>query len=329
MILENGLINSRNNNLNLIRLLAATSVTFAHCFAMTHGSPYVLGFGINSASFGFYAVAIFFGLSGFLIAQSYFRNPDWFIFLKARLLRLVPGYLFSNVISLFIIICLVKNDFSLFFTQETVLYFLSGSFLAKFSYPDVYKHLHYNSTNGSAWTLPYEFLMYLMVLILGLIGFLKNKILFFSLFILFLAFAFFRNMDATYLSLPLCFGLGVSAFLLKDKFKVFLIPAAVVLIASLFTDLWLFKILAWIYFIFSFAYTPKIYMPKLNFKNDISYGIYILSWPVQQLILHYQLTNHPLIMFVYSMAIIIPLSLVSWIYIEKPSLKFKSQTVKN
>lgn len=339
MNLAQGSINTRENNLNLIRLLAATSVTFGHSFAMTHGSHYELLFGIGSAAFGFYAVAIFFALSGFLITQSYVRKPDWKKFLSARLLRLVPGYLFANFITAVLIIFLVKNDASLIFTKEFFVHIFGGSFKEKFSFPDTFSHLHYNSTNGSLWTLPYEFQMYILVMVLGLTSLIYKRKTVLGLFVVLFLIAAFRfdilynlifpvlfrikNYEGTYLALPFCFGLGILAYLYKEKVRLSLPAASVILIATFFTDGWFLKTLGWAYFIFCFGYLPKYYIPKLNFKNDISYGIYILSWPVQQCVLHLKITDNPILLFFTSMAFIVPLSIISWKLIEEPSLKFK------
>ena len=340
MILEKGSIYCRENNLNFIRVAAATSVTFGHSFAMTHGSPYEFIPGINSAGFGFYAVAIFFGLSGFLITQSYFRNSNWIIYLKARLLRLVPGYLFANFVTALLIIFLVKSDWTLMFSKEFFIHIAGGTFKERYSFPDIFSNLHYNSTNGSMWTLTYEFRMYVLVLILGLLGILRRKFVFLGLFtFLFIVaglqieslFQFLFNTlfkikwhDATYLALPLSFGLGVLGFLFKDKMRLFFLPSVLILVGSLLTDIWLLKCVSWIYFIFCFAYIPKLYIKKLNFKNDISYGVYILSWPIQQCVLHLKLTDNPFELFAVSMAFIIPLSFISWKLVEEPCLKLKN-----
>lgn len=92
---------SRANNLNLIRLLAAISVTFGHSFAMTNptGSHYEIGLGMNSAGFGFHAVALFFMLSGFLILQSYNQSKSNISYILSRVLRIFPGLLFANIVT--------------------------------------------------------------------------------------------------------------------------------------------------------------------------------------------------------------------------------------
>lgn len=340
MTLQESSINSRENNLNLIRLLAAISVTFGHSFAIIHGSHYDLTSGINTGAFGFYAVAIFFGLSGFLITQSYLKKPDWKKFLKARLLRLVPGYFFANFVTALLIVFIVKNNWELLFSKEFIIHIFGGSFKEKYSFPDTFSHLHYNSTNGSMWTLPYEFQMYILVLILGLTRILNKRKIFILMVCFLTCIAFFKfdflynaifpilfrikNYDGTYLALPLCFAVGALSYLYKEKIKIYLTVATAILILTFFTNSWFFKALAWVYFAFCFGYSSRFYIQKLNFKNDISYGVYILSWPIQQTVVHLQLPNgSPIKLFLISMIIIIPLSFISWKTVEEPCLRLK------
>ena len=115
--------------------------------------------------------------------------------------------------------------------KNTFIFIIGGTFFEGKSFPNIFAHLKYNSTNGSAWTLPYEFQMYILVLLLGLSKILTKRfvtlLIFFSL-ILVAAFkvdvifnvAFpllfkIKNYEGTYLSLPYCFGMGVLFFLFK------------------------------------------------------------------------------------------------------------------
>lgn len=308
MLLNESSITTKSNNLNLIRLLAAISVTFGHSYIMFSGSPHVFLNFVQSGAFGFYAVAIFFCMSGFLITQSYFRNPNWKVFLKSRILRLAPGFFFANFITALIIVYIIKNDFITNYYKEFIIYIIGGAlFFFSHSFPDAFSNLHFNSPNGSMWTLSYEFRMYVLVLIFGLIGLFKNRNVFlvFYLFLLVITinqvdvlyipiFNFLfkvKSYDSTYASLPICFGLGILFYLFKDKIYISVPASICILIISFFMNSWLFISASWIYFTLSFGYYPKYYISKLNFKNDLSYGVYILSWPIQQMVLHLNWAN--------------------------------------
>lgn len=73
----------------------------------------------------------------------------------------------------------------------------------------------------------------------------------------------------------------------------------------------------------SFGISSWKYIDQLGNKmGDLSYGIYIFGFPVQQMI-EYFLAPTPLEMMLYTFPVVIFISYFSWHYIEKPLLKFK------
>lgn len=78
-----GYLGGRDNNLNLIRIVAASAVLVSHAFALTSGDvmnePFRTSTGL---SLGQFAVAIFFGMSGLLIARSFDRKQSLAHFLR-------------------------------------------------------------------------------------------------------------------------------------------------------------------------------------------------------------------------------------------------------
>ena len=62
-------------------------------------------------------------------------------------------------------------------------------------------------------------------------------------------------------------------------------------------------------------------------KNDVSYGIYIYGWPIAQAIVYFAINRNvelnPIIYFVLTMLLVVPISFFSWIFVERPSLKMK------
>ncbi len=83
---------SRDNNLNLLRFLAAAAVALSHSFLLVTGDPEsrplmkATGFSI-----GYHAVDIFFVISGFLVTQSWMRRNSLLDFTVARALRIYPA----------------------------------------------------------------------------------------------------------------------------------------------------------------------------------------------------------------------------------------------
>lgn len=333
---------SRENNLNLVRLIAATSVTFGHSFAMLTGYHYEFLPTINSSTFGFLAVAVFFGLSGFLITQSFCRQSNWKSYLLARCLRIFPGLCFANLITVLLVSQIVRHQgFGAFAEVNNWGYLIGGTLFKFYFYSDAFTGLPYVGPNGSLWTLPIEFRLYLFVMLIGLLGFFRKRLLFVGFVILCIFMVLFKvdfvvnevfphifgagTYNPTLLSLPICFGVGALAYLFKEK--VYLsIPVALVALASLYmTEHWLMRALAYIYAAYVFGYHPKLYIKKLNFKSDISYGVYVLSWPIQQSLIYTKTVSNPYALFLLSMTIVVPLAIFSWNWIEKPALKFKDK----
>ena len=93
----------KENNLNLIRLLLALLVLFAHCCP--------LAFGMEAAKrpilqndAGSFAVDQFFFISGFLITASWLRSKSMNDYLRKRVLRIYPGFIGALLVSTIIMI---------------------------------------------------------------------------------------------------------------------------------------------------------------------------------------------------------------------------------
>lgn len=97
--------NDRKNNLDFIRFVAAALVIYSHAFLVSCvGRHDPLAEATNGAWYiGILCVACFFVISGFLIAQSYDRSNNPAKFIKARLLRILPGFVLVIVLSTFVL----------------------------------------------------------------------------------------------------------------------------------------------------------------------------------------------------------------------------------
>ena len=82
---------SRLNNLNLLRLIAAFAVMVSHAWPIVHGPGTPEPLQATGYTLGTIAVMVFFGLSGFLIAASWLRDPSPGRFVRRRARRILPG----------------------------------------------------------------------------------------------------------------------------------------------------------------------------------------------------------------------------------------------
>src|SRR4051812_37415672 len=83
------LVRGRDNNFNVIRLMAAFAVLVTHSFGMTTGSePLRSSLGLT---WGVIAVNVFFLTSGFLVTSSLLGRNSALDFIWARVLRIYPA----------------------------------------------------------------------------------------------------------------------------------------------------------------------------------------------------------------------------------------------
>lgn len=169
----------RNRSIDLLRIIFATLVLLAHAPELTPGrssDELFQHFTHSKVSFGMLGVDGFFLLSGFLIVQSWVRNPALLVFLQKRLLRIVPGYLVAALLST-LVVGLLAPAIPGFFQHFTWDFPLSLLLLDDPRTPPVLPVL----VNGSMWTIPYEFRCYLLVALLGVLGLFRRPVLWLAL----------------------------------------------------------------------------------------------------------------------------------------------------
>jgi peptidoglycan/LPS O-acetylase OafA/YrhL len=343
MLLSDIKSNSRENNLNIIRLAAAISVAFAHSFVLIEGDHRAIWNGlVGSGSFGFVPVCVFFGLSGFLITQSFERRDSWLQFLEARWLRIFPGLFFSCLITTVLVSQFVKYQGWGAFLDILNWRYTFGAFFFDYSYFNgVFDSNPTHGVNGSLWTLPIEFRMYLFVLVFGIIGLVLRRWLFLVIAGALLCGGVFRvefvtdqlfpilfrikNYSYSYYSLPFCFVMGMITYLFREKIRLNLIACIVLLALNLAFYHWSLICISFVYASFTLGYLPGLYLRHLNFKADLSYGIYVLSFPVQQTLIFNGVRPEPHLFFVLTMACTLPLAYVSWTYFEKPAMLLRGK----
>ena len=164
-------------------MIAATAVLVSHAWPLSLGPQaaapleHVLG----TISLGSTAVAIFFGLSGYFITAS-FQNSrgDRMVFIQARLLRLFPALAVVAVVTVVVAGVALTTAPAWQYWPSAVKYVLRTLSLAlpMQPLPGVFEDNPFGpAVNGSLWTLFYEFLCYMGVLALGIVGLLRRDVL--------------------------------------------------------------------------------------------------------------------------------------------------------
>jgi peptidoglycan/LPS O-acetylase OafA/YrhL len=172
------------NNYQLLRFVAAMMVIFGHSYAITKlpgraGMDFIQR-ALHFTYSGGIGVDAFFVISGFLVTASYLNRRNWSEFMKARCLRIFPGLIVCVLAMVFLLGPVVTTLPALQYFTDSELY----SFLFRnitlvslhFTLPGVFETLpRAGAVNGSLWTLPAEFFLYILLSIFGAIGILFSR----------------------------------------------------------------------------------------------------------------------------------------------------------
>lgn len=340
MILED-VSKGRDNNLNLLRMLAATGVLVSHAWPIALG-PDTLEplYGATGHSLGSICVHIFFAISGFLITASFLRSSTLTRFTLARVLRLFPALAVSLLFVAFVMGPAVTNlpVMEYLFAYETWSFIIRnlGLVQLQFELPGVFTDNPYPKVEGSIWTLVHEVACYLCVFLAGIFGVLKNRRLA-SLFLLaglggwllifYAALPLPVKVDS-FLKLALPFAIGIAAWLWRDRIRLWL-PAAVGLFLLWYLLFWLigkspitdvaFSV-ALTYAVFWFGYAPSGLLRVYNNVGDYSYGMYVYAFPLQGFVIWYWGQQSPAMNIALSFPLTLACAVVSWHLVEKPAL---------
>lgn len=343
------LTSGKNNNYNLIRILAALAVLFGHSFALLK-QPEPLGQDLG-ISLGSIAVDLFFIASGFLVTVSLLRRPSLRDYLLARALRIYPALLVVLLLTVFVLGALMTSlPLAAYYSHPQIYYYLHKCLSlvtgAAYYLPGVFETNPYKAAvNGSLWTMVYEVKMYIFLAIFWALCHISKKhgLLLFRCLILFAVaisgiFGLFQNFskienNPSY-SLFFMFFSGAAYAVLKEKVQlsarlfwplcIALLGSA--LLSSLALDTRAFFLvyqLSIAYILFYLAYVPAGLLRKYNALGDYSYGVYIYAFPVQQTLIALYPGISVTELTALAVTLTLLLALLSWHLIEQRALTLK------
>lgn len=328
----------RDNNLNLIRMLAAAAVLVSHSvpIAVDPALPEPLK-ELTGVSLGTLAVMMFFVISGFLIPISFERSSSRGRFLRARALRIFPG-LFVNLLFVAFLLGPIVTTLPLtsYFTDpEVYLFVLRDMALVPLVYtlPGVFEGQPLEDVVGSIWTLRHEVACYFGVFILGILGLLGRlwayRIAGLAYFCILWPAILWVGPDmhplvADFFRLSLPFALGMVFHAWQDRLPLSLWGVAVTALLAwgLRDTLFYFPAfcLAIGYATFWLGYVPGGFLRAYNRLGDYSYGIYVYAFPLQGWAVWAFGPQSAFENVLYSAPPTLFLSILSWHLVEKPAL---------
>lgn len=323
----------QDNNFNLIRLVAAWLVIYGHSYPITATSgPDLLQQLVQIKFAGGIAVDVFFVISGFLIAASLERNrlPR---FLAARALRIFPALIVCVMLSVFVLGPLLTTAADYWNSPQAWKYLWKNITLGRTQYflPGVFESLPNKAVNGSLWSLPIEFRLYLLLGLLAVLRlFRPNR--FNALYILAMALGFMIYGDQALKpeksNLAWCtayFLTGSFAWVNRARIPLSwpLLLAVLVFAAALRgSDRYHVGYFAAVTYTTLFlAYVPKL--PRIR-HHDLSYGLYLYGWPSQQLVQHFA-PGGAIANTLWATLLAGSLAALSWRFVEQPALRLKQR----
>lgn len=323
------------NNFDFIRIVAASMVLLSHHFALT-GQAEPSFFGLYSL--GGLAVAIFFAISGYLVAISWARDPNLLRFGWRRFLRIWPALTCVVILAAFVLGPLVTTLPTATYLQHGATWNYLRALLMQIHYvlPGVFEHNPYAAAvNGSLWTIPFEVRCYIVLGLAGLVGLLRYRPVFLLCITAYMVwFLTTSNADTTG---TMHYGRELSAFFLLGAALAVLEPSwrrhpalwALVL-GSLATAFWVSgwrhtaMLIALPFFIINTGTCSTPFVRRAGRFGDPSYGIYLFAFPIQQAVIFY---CWPEVGFGGTLALAAGITVLaayaSWHCIEKQALKLK------
>jgi peptidoglycan/LPS O-acetylase OafA/YrhL len=333
------LFDPQRNALNALRLLFALTVIVSHSWALG-------GFGdepqAGGITLGTWSVLGFFGISGYLITRSRLSGRSAYRYYRARALRILPAFLVCLVFVAFVLapLAAMLDESASWSPSEALTYVLRNAAL----YPPQISQEGIEGTlqgvpyvgmwNGSLWTLFWEGACYIAVGVA--VSMLPRPALTKVAVVTVAAGALVAlaaqtqtvslpDLAGRVLPLVVAFLAGAVLFLYSDRLRVSALSvtaAIILLLASVI--LGVAQSVGVLPFVFLVMVVGSVLpLVSVGAKYDISYGVYIYAWPVQQVV--FVLFGNDVELpgvIALSIAGTVPLAFLSCILIEQPVMRW-------
>jgi peptidoglycan/LPS O-acetylase OafA/YrhL len=332
-----------DNNFDALRLAAALAVVVAHAFPLSHGAcdrEFLYWFSGGRVNLGSLAVAVFFVISGFLVTKSQETSPTLRAFLMRRVLRIFPGLAVVVVLTAFVLGPLVSalppaEYFSRF---DTYFYLRTLSLRSvQFTLPGVFAdNPNPLNVNGSLWTLWHEFVCYLVVFAFGALGPLRWQrflLLGSASLVTRVLFDYVPSLTAldafwNYRHLSIFCGYfcaGALLYLLRSRIPLRGTLAGLsflmLVLAAYAGNFDLVFAVAGSYLTIFLAFARWPAFADVGKYGDLSYGIFIYGYPIQQTVARWLLpTGEWWQNLFWSLPPTFLCAFISWRWVERPAL---------
>lgn len=341
------------NSFHLARLILAVLVVLTHAYTLVGAATPLNRLTGGQMNEGTLAVDGFLVISGFLICQSGVRNRSVLKFLRNRVLRLLPALLCALVFSAFFVGGLAYGGTFreyLFLGENGPLTWIWNWLTLnvqgeQWGVTGVFSGNATTSLNVSLWTIKHEVFLYLLMAVLILTTLNRRRPVyivlyaaFLTLYLLLEAFGI-RAWDVPdtrwwvlsrwnyprFVETGTYFFAGTLLYAYRDALPrhwyLAVIAAMALVMGWYFGILRYVLLIAYPYLLCYLAASPVA--SGLGRVGDLSLGVYLYAYPLQQLAYHVLPELPPMGNFGLTLAFVLPIAWWSWRHVEAPALSLK------
>lgn len=331
---------SKSDNIDFVKYIAAIMVIIEHSFVIASKNPNVIfSFLHNHIVFGGIGVAIFFFLSGFLVTRSMIAKKNAKNYFKVRVHKIIPPLLVVIPVTAFVLgPCVttlpIKEYFS---TSGTYKYLLNIVLIRQHFLPGVFEDNPYpGAVNGSLWTLLFEFLCYIATYVAYKLKLLKKGSILISVpmviagvIILFTTasrFGIAYSYLGSIVRACLCYYVGMIMYFYYEywiNYKMLTVSVILTVIGLMTHSIYIFLIFIIPILLLNVGWgIPVTVNPKLAKLGKYSYGIYLVAFPIQQLLVYIWEDMNPVVNSIFTIVLSTVLGKLIHDYIENPHSRF-------
>jgi len=341
----------KRNNLDCLRLLLASIVALFHVSALTN-LPAFSALGIYLSPH--FAVRSFFVISGLLIYRSYDRSSSLRSYLEKRTRRIYPAYCAVILLAAFGLSTFSTLSYSQYFGYGFWKYLGANLMFLNFlapSLPGVFTQNSVTAVDGALWTLKIEVAFYLSVPVIHyLCRRFGTKPVIVTLFLLSClwkyGFAFlaathhtgsalsldpsrsiFGELEVQFPGQLLYFLAGILLLLWFDRltshFRIVAVASACLFLLDQFVTRDAFDVLWIAGVVLMFGFWR--YFGNFAKHGDFSYGVYIVHWPILQVLIAFRLDRlNPALFLLTALGLIAVTAFLLWNVVESRFLTTSS-----
>ena len=334
-----------NNNLDLVRLILASMVIYGHSFAVNPsvGMGTDLFFEVTGYHSGDLAIKGFFLISGILVTGSILSHKSVFSYVSSRFFRIWPALFIVVLITALVIGPMVTNmTLEQYFSDRGLTNYIwktitlqnwGGQSVGDYDLPGVFHGNAYPKiVNAPLWSITAEVFAYILILFLFLGRALQKP----AALVIFTLIAVDSLLPEKFLfywlpqslrdfsALLFCFAFGSIMTIYKKN---------IVISASVFVSLFALNYLIggknteplmayMMLFVVIILFACNRFVRSVRIPYDISYGVFLYGWPIQQIIALYLPDWPHLASLLLSFLLAFIAGFFSCVLVERPSQKF-------